>query len=66
MNGIDLAERLADDGTWSSTPIPPYIEKGTAAVHDFTPEDHSRLAAVLGKRNNRVPVSYDHPEVRRL
>ena len=68
MNGIDLAERLADDGTWVIYADPPYIEKGDSYVHDFTPEDHARLAKVLSsKRNTRVLVSYyDHPEVRRL
>lgn len=68
MNGIDLAERLADDGAWVIYADPPYWQKGDKYVHDFTPEDHERLAAVLSaKRRTRVVVSYyDHPEIRRL
>lgn len=68
MDCCDLASRLADDGTWCIYADPPYIVKGDNYVHDFTPEKHAELAAVLSaKKRTRVVVSYyDHPEVRRL
>ena len=42
---------------------PPYIEKGLAYVHDFTPDDHFKLAKLLSRfERTRVIVSYyDHP-----
>jgi DNA adenine methylase len=47
---------------------PPYIAKSDKYLHDFTDQDHARLAAQLARfRRARVVVSYyDHPEVRRL
>lgn len=47
---------------------PPYIVKGAKYVHDFVPEDHSRLADLLSRfKKTRVVVSYyEHPDLERL
>jgi len=44
---------------------PPYLAKTKSYIHDFTPADHRRLAAALGRfRQARVVVSYyDHPDL---
>lgn len=43
---------------------PPYIVKGAKYVHEFTRDDHVRLAAMLGRfRKTRVVVSYYEHEL---
>lgn len=66
--GIGLAERVEDSTGVVIYADPPYIEKGAEYVHDFTDEDHSRLARSLSRfKSTRVIVSYyDHPRVREL
>ena len=66
--GIGLAERIEDADGVAIYADPPYIRKGAKYVHDFTAEDHARLAMVLRRfKRTRVVVSYyDEPEVREL
>lgn len=47
---------------------PPYLKKGARYLHDFTWEDHLRLATELGRfKKARVIVSYyDEPELSEL
>lgn len=61
--GIDLAARIEDEAGTVIYADPPYIEKGAKYIHDFTEDDHRRLAASLAtKRRARVVVSYyEHP-----
>jgi DNA adenine methylase len=63
--GLEVCERVEDrDGTVVYCD-PPYLVKGSSYDHDFTPEDHRRLAAALGRfMKTRVVVSYyDHPDL---
>lgn len=62
-SGFDLLEDIEDaDGT-AIYADPPYLKKGAKYVHDFTSDDHRRLADLLGRfTQTRVVVSYyDHP-----
>lgn len=58
-----ILERLDDAEGTAIYVDPPYMTKGAKYVHDFTPEDHSRLALLLRRfRKPRVVVSYyAHP-----
>lgn len=59
MDGIDLCERVDDDGDFVIYADPPYLQKGAKYIHDLRHEEHARLAEVLGsKRLARVIVSY--------
>lgn len=60
---IGLIERIEDAPGVSIYCDPPYLVKGAKYVHDFSAEDHWRLAAALTRfRHTRVVVSYyDHP-----
>lgn len=61
--GIRLIERLADVAGQVMYVDPPYIEKGSAYLHDFIDQDHKTLARLLGRfQKTRVVVSYyAHP-----
>lgn len=62
-DAFELLSRYDDDPAAVIYCDPPYIEKGAKYVHDFTPDDHRRLAESLKRfRAARVVVSYyDHP-----
>jgi DNA adenine methylase len=68
LDAFDLVGRLEDSSRWVIYADPPYYRKGDKYLHDFTVEDHARLAALLrAKRETRVIVSYyDEPEIRAL
>lgn len=65
---FDLLDRLEDAEGWVIYSDPPYLKKGDKYVHDFTAEDHQRLAEALGRfKKSRVLVSYyDEPELQEL
>lgn len=67
-NAFELLSKIEDASGVVIYCDPPYVEKGAKYLHDFTPEDHVRLAEALRRfRYTRVVVSYyEHPEVRRL
>jgi len=62
-DGIDLLGRWEDSPGCVIYCDPPYLVKGAKYVHDFTSDDHNRLAESLKRfRKTRVVVSYyDHP-----
>jgi DNA adenine methylase len=67
MDAFDLLGRLADQDGTAVYVDPPYLRKSDKYVHDLaTPDQHARLAGVLGRfRRARVVVSYyDEPEIR--
>lgn len=47
---------------------PPYIEKSDKYIHDFSDDDHKRLATALSRfKKSRIIVSYyDHPKLEGL
>jgi len=63
--GIEICERIEDLAGVVIYADPPYLRKGTAYLHDFTPSDHERLAKALRRfKKTRVVVSYyDEPEL---
>ncbi len=67
-DGFLLLERIEDAKGVVIYCDPPYLVKGAKYVHDFSSEDHVRLAELLHRfRKTRVVVSYyDHPELDRL
>jgi DNA adenine methylase len=67
-DSFGLLERIADERGTVLYCDPPYIEKGATYLHDFTPEQHDRLAGLLRRFHNaRVVVSYyDHPRLAEL
>ncbi len=68
MDGLRLLQRVADDDRTAIYADPPYLVKGAEYTHDFTSEDHSRLAEQLRRfRAARVVVSYyEHPRLAEL
>lgn len=62
-DGFDLLERIEDAPGTAIYCDPPYLVKGAKYLHDFNPEDHTRLAELLARfQKTRVIVSYyDHP-----
>lgn len=62
-DAIGLLERVEDAPGVVIYCDPPYLVKGAKYVHDFTPEDHQRLATTLSRfKKTRVIVSYyEHP-----
>lgn len=67
-DSLDLLERIEDEHGCSIYCDPPYLVKGAKYVHDFTDDDHDRLAELLRRfRKTRVVVSYyDHPRLQDL
>jgi DNA adenine methylase len=63
-----LAERPHDLPGVAIYADPPYVTKRITYAHDFTPQDHADLAAILNRfRRARVVVSYyDAPELATL
>lgn len=64
-DGFDLLERIEDAAGVVIYCDPPYLAKGAKYVHDFTSDDHKRLARLLDRfQKTRVVVSYyEHPEL---
>lgn len=62
---FDVLPRIEDASGTVIYCDPPYIEKGASYVHDFTDDDHQRLADALRRfEQTRVVVSYyDHPRL---
>lgn len=57
--GIELCEKIEDRVGTVIYADPPYLEKHAGYLHDFTDEDHERLASALsGFSKTRVVVSY--------
>jgi DNA adenine methylase len=67
-DGFELLEKLDDACGTAIYADPPYLVKSAKYVHDFKPEDHARLATILGRfKCARVVVSYyDHPSLSEL
>lgn len=63
--GFEMLEKIADEPDGAIYVDPPYIDKSDSYLHDFKPDDHKRLAELLGRfRRARVVVSYySHPIV---
>lgn len=62
-DAFTILEALDDDSGTVIYADPPYIEKSHRYVHDFTPEEHKRLAAALARfKHCRIVLSYyEHP-----
>jgi DNA adenine methylase len=57
--GIELCEKIEDREGVVIYADPPYLVKGEKYVHDFSEEDHERLAVALNRfKKTRVVVSY--------
>ncbi len=56
---FDVTPKIVDEPGCVIYADPPYIKKGFRYVHDFSPEDHRRLATLLRRFvQTRVVVSY--------
>ncbi len=66
--GIAICEKIEDKDGTTIFIDPPYFAKGAKYLHDFSKEDHERLAAALGRfKKTRVVVSYyDDPRLEEL
>ena len=64
-DGLELLEKIEDQRGTALYCDPPYLHKGATYIHDFTAEDHVRLARLLARFTKaRVVVSYyDAPEL---
>jgi DNA adenine methylase len=64
-DGFVVLQKIEDQRGTAIYADPPYLQKGATYVHDFTAEDHARLARILGRfQKARVVVSYyDAPEL---
>lgn len=62
---FSLLPRIEDSEGVAIYIDPPYLVKGAKYVHDFTTDDHQRLATAVQRfKNTRVVVSYyDHPRL---
>lgn len=67
-DGFKLIEKISDEDGVAIYLDPPYIEKGAKYVHDFTADEHGKLAGLLQRfRRARVVVSYyEHPSLKQL
>jgi DNA adenine methylase len=67
-DAFELLPRIDDSAGTAIYVDPPYLEKGAKYVHDFSANDHRRLAEQLGRfRKTRVVVSYyDDPRLQEL
>lgn len=67
-DGFALLDRIEDEPKTVIYLDPPYVVKGAKYTHDFSAEDHARLAeAVKRFRRAQVLISYyDHSQVREL
>jgi len=59
MDGLEICERIEDSPQTVCYCDPPYIQKTGVYKHDFTPDDHRRLARALNRfEATRVVLSY--------
>ncbi len=67
-DALDIIDRIEDKAGTVVYIDPPYFEKGSEYIHDFTDENHIKLAELLaGFKRTRVIVSYyDHPKLDQL
>lgn len=67
-DAFDLFPRIDDADRTVIYCDPPYLVKGASYVHDFTDDDHQRLADELHRfKRTRVVISYyDHPRLEAL
>ena len=67
-DGFALLASIPDEVGYAVYVDPPYLVKGARYVHDFSEQDHQRLAAALARFSSaRVVVSYyDHPQLAQL
>jgi len=67
-DGFSVLERIEDDAGTAIYVDPPYFMKADIYAHDFSVEDHDRLAVALHRfKNARVVCSYcDHPRLAEL
>jgi len=70
-DGFEIIERIADADGMAVYVDPPYLADSRSSgkyTHDFEPDDHKRLAHLLGRfQTARVVVSYyDHPDLQVL
>jgi len=67
-DGFEILDRIEDAAGTAIYLDPPYFKKGAKYCHDFSQDDHDRLAAaVLRFKKARVVISYyEHPELDRL
>jgi DNA adenine methylase len=67
-DAFELLGRIADEEGTVIYCDPPYVAKSAKYRHDFSPEDHARLAKSLDRfEKTRVVLSYyDHPLLREL
>lgn len=67
-DGFDLLERIEDAPGVAMYCDPPYLVKGAKYVHDFSADDHQRLATLLTRfKRTRIVVSYyEHPRLDEL
>jgi DNA adenine methylase len=65
---FEVVNRIEDKAGTAIYCDPPYLTKGSKYLHDFTTEDHVRLAAALSRfQQARVVVSYyEHPQLAEL
>jgi len=56
---FEVGEKIEDKAGTAIYCDPPYFEKSAKYLHDFTDEDHERLAELLGRfKETRVVLSY--------
>lgn len=67
-DAFDVLAAIRDEPGTAIYCDPPYVEKNCSYVHDFSADDHDRLANALRRFTRaRVVVSYyDHPRIRDL
>jgi DNA adenine methylase len=67
-DGIQIIEKIPDVEGVAIYCDPPYLVKGASYAHDFSSDDHVRLAAALGRfKTARAVVSYyEHPDLATL
>lgn len=67
-DGFSALERIGDQNGVAIYCDPPYLVEGARYMHDFTDDDHVRLAELLMRfKHARVVVSYyDHPQLDEL
>ncbi len=64
-DAFELLEKINDDSDTAIYCDPPYFEKSSKYVHDFSDDDHIKLSESLARfKRARVAVTYyDHPKL---
>lgn len=67
-DGFEVIGKIEDEPRTVIYLDPPYVVKGAKYLHDFAPQDHTRLrdAAARFRRAQVIISYYDHPTVREL